>query len=262
MIYAIGDIHGQKQMLDHALDLIARDGGDDAAVVFLGDYTDRGPDSAGVIDTLIAGRDAGRNWTFIKGNHDRMFALFVADGTCHDPAIKSGLSWMNARLGGPQTLQSYGIVPTGPAVFDLDENGLEILRYQPTEQGDLTLAELVAAAQSAVPQAHLDFLSGNPLMHRADDLLFVHAGIRPGVPLDQQVENDLIWIRDGWLDNDDDHGVMVVHGHTMVDQPTHFGNRIDLDAGAGKGRPLIPAVCDDGSWFTLTEFGRVPLVRE
>ncbi|KQI70161.1 serine/threonine protein phosphatase [Loktanella sp. 3ANDIMAR09] len=262
MIYAIGDIHGQKQMMDHALDLIAQDGGDDAHIVFLGDYTDRGPDSAGVIDALIAGRDAGRNWTIIRGNHDRMFEYFVADGTCHDPAIKSGLSWLNTRLGGPQTLASYGIVPTGPAVFDIDDNGLEILRHLPTQDGDLTLEQLVTAAQKAVPQAHLDFLRDNPLMHRVDDLLFVHAGIRPGVPLDQQAEDDLIWIRDGWLDNSDDHGVLVVHGHTIVDQPTHFGNRIDLDNGAGKGHPLIPAVCDNGEWFILTDAGRAPIHRE
>ena len=79
-IYAIGDIHGQSDMLDHALALIAADGGPDARTVFLGDYTDRGPNSRAVIETLMAGRDAGRNWVFIKGNHDRSFSNFVRHG--------------------------------------------------------------------------------------------------------------------------------------------------------------------------------------
>lgn len=259
MIYAIGDIHGQKAMLDHALMLIAADGGAAAPVVFLGDYTDRGPDSQGVIDTLIGGRQSGRDWQFIRGNHDRMFQRFVQQGDCHDVAIKSGLSWLNPRLGGDTTLASYGIIPAGPATFDKDEFGREVLVNYPTTDGDLDLPNLMALAQERVPSAHLEFLGSNPLMHQARGQLFVHAGIRPGVPLDAQVEDDLIWIRDGWLDNEDDHGVMVVHGHTALDTPEHLGNRIDLDGGAGYGRPLVPAVLDSGEWFTLTTDGRKPL---
>lgn len=260
MIYAIGDIHGQKAMLDHALVLIAADGGADAPVVFLGDYTDRGPDSRAVLETLIAGRDAGLNWTFIKGNHDRMFLRFLEQGITFDDMIQSGLSWLNDRLGGPMTLDSYGLEKTGPATFHQDAHGRETLIRYPTADGDLTLPELVARACDLVPQAHRQFLSAAPLMHRAGDLLFVHAGIRPGVPLDQQAEDDLIWIRDGWLDNTDDHGVMVVHGHTALDTPAHCGNRINLDGGAGYGRPLVPAVFDDGKAFILTNTGRQPLL--
>ena len=259
MFYAIGDIHGQKEMLDHALLLIAADGGAAAPLVFLGDYTDRGPDSRGVIDTLIKGRDAGFDWTFIKGNHDRMFLRFVEDGVIHDPAIKSGLSWLNPRLGGDTTLASYGIVPTGPAGFIRGDTGREQLVSYPTTEGDLSLQELVALARDRVPEAHRQFLATNPLTHQAEGHLFVHAGIRPGVALADQVEDDLIWIRDGWLTNTDDHGVMVVHGHTALDSPEHLGNRIDLDGGAGYGRPLVPAVLDGGEWFTLTDAGRVPL---
>lgn len=261
MIYAIGDIHGQKAMLDHALALIEADGGADAPVVFLGDYTDRGLDSRGVIDTLIAGRDAGRNWTFIKGNHDRMFVRFVRDGIIHDPAIKSGLCWLNPRLGGDTALGSYGIAPSGLATFEKDSDRLERAVSYPTTLGDLTLDDLVQEAQTRVPETHLQFLDTNTLMHQAEDHVFVHAGIRPGVALADQIEDDLIWIRDGWLDNTDDHGVMVVHGHTALDAPEHLGNRIDLDGGAGYGRPLVPAVLDDGHWFTLTDAGRVPLRR-
>ncbi|MDP5362969.1 MAG: metallophosphoesterase, partial [Paracoccaceae bacterium] len=94
-IYAIGDIHGQKEMLDYALALITADGGEDAQIVFLGDYTDRGPDSRAVIDTLIDGREAARNWIFLKGNHDRMFTQFVREGREHDPRVKSGINWLN-----------------------------------------------------------------------------------------------------------------------------------------------------------------------
>ncbi len=99
-IYAIGNIHGQKAMLDHALALIAAEGGPDAEIVFLGDDTDRGPDGRAVIETLIAGRDADGNWTCIKGNHDQMFSNFVRHGIEHDPHVKSRISWLNPRLGG------------------------------------------------------------------------------------------------------------------------------------------------------------------
>ena len=127
-IYAIGDIHGQKEMLDHALALITADGGDDAQIVFLGDYTDRGPDSRAVVETLIAGRDAGRNWRFIKGNHDRFLTRFVREGREHDPRVKSGISWLNPRLGGSTTLASYGVA--GIMHFaEPNDTGLEALDF-------------------------------------------------------------------------------------------------------------------------------------
>ncbi len=152
--FAIGDIHGQKAMLDHALKLIAADGGTAAPLVFLGDYTDRGPDSRGTIDTLIAGRDAGLDWHFIKGNHDRMFQRFVDSGDCHDVAIKSGLSWLNGRLGGDTTLASYGIIPTGPAIFDKDDLGREVLVTYPTTERDPDLPNVIALAPDP-PLIHL-----------------------------------------------------------------------------------------------------------
>lgn len=258
MIYAIGDIHGQKEMLDHALALITEDGGEDAQIVFLGDYTDRGPDSRGVIDALIEGRDAGRNWHFILGNHDHLFADYIQTGNEHDPWVASGISWLNPRLGGTITLASYGVV--GTAHFEEHTRGeLEIFTSFETDAGSLTSAELQAAARAAVPQSHMDFLTTLPLTFETDDLLFVHAGIRPGVPLADQKRDELIWIREGFLDDDTDHGKMIVHGHTALETPTHFGNRIDLDAGAGYGRPLIPAAFDGRDCYLLTQAGRVPL---
>ncbi|MFQ1699362.1 metallophosphoesterase [Loktanella agnita] len=257
-IYAIGDIHGQKAQLDQALDLIAADGGTDARIVFLGDYTDRGPDSRGVIDTLIAGREAGRNWVFVRGNHDRLFTRYVRQGLGHDDNIRSGLHWLNPRLGGTETLRSYGVV--GQPQFARHKPGeIEILLRFEGVDGVMEPDDLHRAARDAVPATHLDFLDGLPLTHVTDDLIFVHAGLRPGVPLADQTEDDLIWIRDGFLETGHDFKRLVVHGHTALEHPQHFGNRVDLDGGAGYGRPLVPAVFEGRDCWTLTPTGRVPL---
>lgn len=257
-IYAIGDIHGQSQMLDHALALIAADGGPNARIVFLGDYTDRGPNSRAVIDTLLAGRDAGRNWVFIKGNHDRLFSNFVRHGIEHDPRVKSGISWLNPRLGGTATLASYGV----EGVMHFAPNrvkGREVLEHFEGSDGWVDKPALQALALNAVPAAHLDFVDGLPLWHETDDLLFVHAGLRPGRPVEQQDPEDLIWIRDGFLKSDHNFGKLIVHGHTALDYPQHFGNRVDLDGGAGYGDPLVPAVFEGRNCWVLTDQGRVPL---
>lgn len=234
MIYAIGDIHGQIEALRSALALIRADGGDEAPIVFLGDYPDRGPDTRRVIDLLIEGIDRGRPWTVLRGNHDRMFSRFVRSGNPHDGRISSGKGWLHPDLGGPMTLASYGVDAHAP--------------------------DLLEQTRARVPLAHLDFLDSRPLWHRHDDLLFVHAGIRPGIALDAQDEDDLIWIRDGWLNDPRDHGFLVVHGHTALHAPRHHGNRLNLDGGAGFGRPLIPALIEGRSAWLLTQAGRVPLL--
>lgn len=236
-IYAIGDIHGQTGQFDHALDLIAADGGPEAEIVFLGDLVDRGPDSRGIIDRLRQGQAAGRPWQVLLGNHDAMFARFLRDGTVHDPRVKSGVAWTHPRLGGLATLASYG-VDGGP---------------------ETPLAELAAAARVAVPAAHPAYLASLPRHLVRGPLLFVHAGIRPGIALHDQDPEDLIWIRDGFLTCPDPHPWLVVHGHTALDQPQHFGNRIDLDGGAGYGRPLRPAVFEGRDCWLLTDRGRIPL---
>ncbi len=244
MIYAIGDIHGQLGQLEQALALIDADGGPDARIVFLGDYTDRGADSARVVGLLADGIAAGRNWTAIMGNHDRLFTRFIRHGTVDDDAILSGKGWLHPALGGATTLASYGVqaavADEGPVNTD-------------------ALAALVTAAREQVPDAHLQFLESRPLMHCEAGLVFVHAGIRPGIPFDAQVEDDLLWIRTGWLDDTRDHGALVVHGHTALDAPQHHGNRVNMDGGAGYGRPLVPAVFEDGQAWTLTPTGRIAL---
>jgi len=257
-IYAIGDIHGQKDMLDQALALIAADGGEDAQIVFVGDYTDRGPNSRAVIDTLIAGRNANRNWVFLKGNHDRFFTRFVRQGLQHDPMVKSGINWLNPRLGGVTTLASYGVEAVMHFASE-QVNGLEILEYGEGPDGRLDAEAIHQMAQRAVPATHLDFLETLPLWHETEDLLFVHAGLRPGLPIAKQDPEDLLWIRSPFLESTQDFGKLVVHGHTALDYPQHFGNRVDLDGGAGYHRPLVPAVFEGRDCWLLTNQGRVAL---
>jgi serine/threonine protein phosphatase 1 len=237
MLYVVGDIHGYADQLDRALALIETDGGRDASVVFLGDYTDRGPDSKGVIDRLIKGQAEGRNWTVLKGNHDRMFTWFMEDIPRQEPYLPIDLTWQHERLGGLTTLASYGVDVSGrPRLF-----------------------ELHAQARALVPPAHIEFLSSRPLTYQTDALFICHAGIRPRVALDRQSEQDLLWIRQGFIDDDTAHPKLIVHGHTAVQYPEHRGNRVNLDGGAGYGRDLWPARFDGAVCHLLTDTGTVPL---
>lgn len=236
-IYAIGDMHGQLEEMHRVLALIEADGGVDARVVFVGDYVDRGPDSRGVLQTLLDGQAAGRNWTMLKGNHDRYLSRFLDYGIVHDPATRPDLLWFNPRLGGDKTLSSYGV--------DAEDGA--------------PLGPIREAACKAVPQSHRDFLAALPLTHQTGDLLFVHAGIRPSVALDKQIEDDLIWIRAPFLEYRKSHGPLVVHGHTSIEHPEHAGNRVNLDGGAGYFRPLHAAVFEGRNCWLLSDQGRVPL---
>jgi serine/threonine protein phosphatase 1 len=197
--YAIGDVHGHLDLLVAAHARIAADRrrtGSEAPVVHLGDLVDRGPESAEVVEYLRMGPAAGPPWIALKGNHDLMFALFLRDAGARDPGLRRDLSWLHGKLGGGATLRSYGV-----------------------EVGGLPLSAVWAEATVRVPAAHRAFLDGLPLMHRTAHATFVHAGIRPGVPLDAQKETDLLWIREGFLDDPRDHGPLVVHGHTVVERP-------------------------------------------
>jgi len=237
-LYAIGDIHGQLEQLHRVLDLIKADGGPDARIVFLGDYTDRGADSCAVLDMLIQGRDAGRNWHFIKGNHDRMFEWFMQPYPKHEAYLPVELHWLHPRLGGDITLGSYGV--------------------QMTPQS--RMLNVHADALAAVPQAHIDFIRSLPLTFETEELFFAHAGIKPGVPLADQDEEDLLWIRKEFHIDTRAHPKLIIHGHTPVDQATHYGNRINLDTGAGYGKPLTAAVFEGSNCWLLTAAGRVALV--
>jgi len=239
--YAIGDIHGHLEKLQSAHALIAEDrrqhGTPDAPVVHVGDLVDRGPDSRGVIQHLIDGRARGENWVVLAGNHDRMFSGFLSDAAHRDARLRADYTWLHPALGGAETLASYGI---GPAPGRSE-------------------AEVHAEARDRVPEAHRDFLAGLPLWHRAAGALFVHAGIRPGVAVEDQVEEDLVWIRAEFLNDDTDHGVLVVHGHTPVEAATHYGNRLNIDSGAAFDGPLTAVAVKGRRAWLLRPEGRVEL---
>lgn len=240
--YAIGDIHGHLDLLQMAHARIAADRarvGDNAApVVHVGDLVDRGPDARGVIEWLMAGLAAGDNWVVLKGNHDRMFSLFMREEPERDPRLRAEYSFLHPRIGGAATLASYGV----------------------RSAVDRPVAAVHAEARALVPSEHLAFLDARPLMLVRGDVVFAHAGIRPGVPLDAQVEDDLIWIRHEFLDDPRDHGCLVVHGHTAVDRATHYGNRVNIDSSAAYGGPITAVVIEGRDVWVLDDAERIPLM--
>lgn len=224
-------------MLEDALGWIEKDGGRDAQIIFMGDYTDRGPDSRRTIDLLIEGRDAGRNWTFLKGNHDRMFTWFLESPSRHDPQLFLEYTWCHDRLGGTTTLESYGL------------NFSDRRRF-----GDVH-----TEARERVPQTHIDFLNNAQITHETEDYFFVHAGVRPGIPFRDQIENDLLWIREEFVAHAQPFERFIIHGHTALDTPMQYSNRINTDGGAGYGRPIWPVVLDGAQAWVLNGQGRQDL---
>jgi serine/threonine protein phosphatase 1 len=206
--YAIGDVHGRLDLLEDLLARIEDDhrsrGDAKAYLIFLGDLVDRGPDSRGVIERLLDRPPGFARNIFLKGNHEEFF-LGALDG---DLAMLQ--NWL--AYGGTECCESYGI------------SGGWLVNAAPPE----ILSRLVAT----VPPAHRTFLGGMADTFRFGDYLFVHAGIRPGVPLESQSSTDLRWIREGFLDDRTDHGVTVVHGHTIVEEVEEHPNRIAIDTGA------------------------------
>lgn len=237
-VYAIGDVHGHLDALQAAHDRIRADGGAAARVVHLGDLVDRGPDSRGVIRYLIEGQAAGRDWPVVLGNHDRMLLRFLTDPQWIDPGLSQPMHWLDhPGLGAAATLDSYGVA---------------------AGQG---LAETHRRMLAAVPRAHLFWLGRLPPWYLHPLALFVHAGVRPGVDLRDQTQDDCVWIRRPFLVSRADHGPLVVHGHTPVDAPAHYGNRLNIDTGAAYGGPLTAVVIEPNGVFQLTDEGRVPVSR-
>ena len=237
--YAIGDIHGHLDLLRSVHDLIADDMARHGAgqVVHVGDLVDRGPDSRGVIEYLRRGIAEGQDWIVLKGNHDRMFSLFLEDPAAQDPGLRPIYSWLHPKLGGATTLESYGVA----------------------NAGDRPVAPVHAEALEAVPAEHRAFLAARPTWHRAQGVIFVHAGVRPGTPIADQAEDDRVWIRQGFLDHEGPFEALIVHGHTAIDTPTHYGNRVNIDSSAAYGGPLSVVVLEGDAVFHLTAQGRVPL---
>jgi len=227
-LYAIGDVHGCRQPLRRLLADIARDAdaapaGHEVRLVFVGDYVDRGPDSAGVVDDLLSlardGLPGGRpaQVVTLKGNHEEYLLRFL------NGDADAGMGWM--MNGGAETLASYDVEP-------------------PSMQRGLAASEAAAAAAAfarAMPAAHRDFYEGLSLWHEAGDYFFAHAGVDPTRRLDAQDPHDLIWIREPFLSDDRDLGRVVVHGHTPRDQVDERTNRIGIDTGAVYGGHLTAA---------------------
>lgn len=236
-IYAIGDIHGQRAMLEAAHERIARDGGDHALVVHVGDLIDRGPDSRGVIELLMDGQARGRNWLVVKGNHDRQLPNFLRDPRWIDPRAAEQKDWIARDSGADATLASYGV--NDAMLRDLDA--------------------VHAEALAAIPADHARWLDGLPSWHLTPQALFVHAGIRPGLDLHAQIEDDLLWIRKPFHQDPRDHGVLVVHGHTPVRRATHYGNRVNIDTGATYDGTLTAIRIDEAGVWVLDDSGPRPL---
>lgn len=224
-IYAIGDIHGRLDLLDLLLERIAGDDErGDAELIFLGDLVDRGDDSRGVVDRLLALRDT-RSARFLMGNHEEVFLR----------ALEGDLKALRflTRIGGRETLLSYGISEEQYRALDYDD--------------------LLVLAQKLVPATHRAFLASFERWIEIGDYLFVHAGLRPGVALADQQQSDLCWIRGEFLDHRESFGKIVVHGHSITDEVDERPNRIGIDTGAfASGRLTALGLEGAMRWYLST----------
>ncbi len=218
-VYAIGDIHGRLDLLDQLLSLIDEEEcapSIQQVIVFMGDYVDRGADSKGVIDRLLAGFPRFEAH-FLKGNHEEAIETFLSDPNFYSV-------WKG--YGGQDTLLSYGVRPPR---FETAES-LEALRQD---------------FASVFPEEHRRFFSRLENSWALGDYYFAHAGVRPGVALEKQEPEDLFWIRDEFLLSKADFGKVVVHGHTPTVEPVTRSNRIGIDTGAYATGRLTALVLED-----------------
>ncbi|AWL91013.1 MULTISPECIES: metallophosphoesterase family protein [Bradyrhizobium] len=205
-IYAISDIHGCAHLLQPMLRVIDADVACSrpryAVEVFMGDYIDRGPDTRSTLDVLIE-RSRRGNAVFLKGNHEAFLVRVFEDPSLFE-------DWI--AVGGTQTLMSYGLAPP------------DLKRDEP--------ASIMRDLIRAMPTEHLEFLDNLRLSFSCGDFFFVHAGVRPGVPLAEQTERDLLWIREEFLRSEEQFGKYIVHGHTPVRSAEFMANRVNIDTGA------------------------------
>lgn len=206
-IYAIGDIHGRADLLVKKFASIDADlanfPAETAVHVFLGDYIDRGPFSRDVLDLLIA-RGQRYPAAYLKGNHESYLVEFLNNPTVF-------VDWR--QYGGLETILSYGLAPS----LSADEH---------------ECAVLASSLNRALPEVHRLFLDSLKLSFTCGDYFFVHAGVRPGLALARQHEEDLLWIREDFLLHEDTFDKLIVHGHTPVMEPDIRPNRINIDTGA------------------------------
>lgn len=228
-VYAIGDIHGRNDLLQQLLDKIIKDDGerDDAEseIIFLGDLVDRGPDSAGVIDTAMQIKAELGNVRFLMGNHEE---VYLAAATGNEKSVR----FFN-RIGGRETILSYEI--------------------SMKEYAELDMSQLARRIPELFPKEHIDFIAGFEDQIIIGDYAFVHAGIRPGIPLSEQRQKDLRWIREDFLSAQEAHEKIIVYGHTINDEVVETGTRIGVDTGAYYSNKLT-ALALQGSerWYLDT----------
>lgn len=216
-VVAVGDVHGRLDLIEKLwaqIDAVSRlSSARRRTLIFLGNYVDHGGQSRDVVDRLLAGF-AGFETVYLKGNHDDTLLQFLTDPTIGD-------AWRN--FGGLDTLRSYGI------------------EHAPDKNWSQTRSEFTAA----LPREHLAFFKNLKLHVTIGDYLFVHAGLKPRVPLEEQSETDLLWIRDEFLDSAVNFGRVVVHGHTPADAPVVRPNRIGIDTGAYITNNLTAVVLEE-----------------
>ena len=218
-LYVIGDIHGHSALLERMIDEICRDlkaaPVESCLSVTIGDYVDRGPNSRAVIDRLVQ-NPFPTEFIALRGNHDELFQGFMIN-----PAIAA--DWR--RFGALETLHSYGV------------NIRDLMKGQKYELA-------AEALRAALPAAHLEFLTSLRPSLTVGRYFLCHAGVRPGIPLEQQCTDDLLWIREPFLKSKADFGKIIVHGHTPVQKPEVFPNRINVDTGAYMTGQLTCAVLE------------------
>lgn len=206
-IYCIGDIHGRDDLLAELHQMIVQDAHGYEGVkqiLYLGDYIDRGPSSNQVIERLISASPQGFESIFLLGNHEQALLDFLVDA-------RAMIGWMG--WGGAETLKSYGLVLVQqPQLMHIERLGREL--------------------KARLPAEHLRFLENLRHCYAAGDYYFVHAGVRPGVPLDRQELGDQLWIREVFTQSQQEHGAMIVHGHSISRQVERLPNRIGIDTGA------------------------------
>ena len=229
-VYAIGDVHGRNDLLKELLRKIIEDdharGKAKTKIILLGDLIDRGPDSAGVIETAMELKAWKSNTRFLMGNHEEVFLDAIKSD---DPKVTRFF----IRIGGEETILSYPI--TRKEYLKLD------------------MQQLSDRLPDLVPKKHIKFIESFDDQVTVGDYVFVHAGIRPGVPLKDQKTKDLRWIRSGFLDHKGDLDKVVVFGHTIFDDVQERGSRIGIDTGAYDSGVLTAIGLEGGErWYLQT----------
>ncbi len=236
LIYAVGDIHGRADLLADMHEAILKDARevdcDERMVIYLGDYVDRGNESKGVVDLLLDKPLPGFKSYYLMGNHEAFLLEFLID-------MEAGPGWF--FNGGIQTLQSYGVRLNKDDELSFD-----------------TLVRIQDEFLRKVPARHLNFFRALDFCRVEGDYFFVHAGIRPGVPLENQSDEDMLWIREEFLSYEEEFEKIIVHGHTITWEPEVKSNRIGIDTGAFASGVLTSLVLEGRERDFLTVTGDGP----